>query len=169
LQNPLTQKCLSGHSQSWQCHAGAPTACSKCERDRKEAVKRAQRTLEEKLKWDERTQTHLKEVAKVEEDMEQIAQSMKDARLDSEQRAVLTQKRMDLAAAKERANRTQDSTSEEPLGISNNNHPKTRNLPVQKSSPTSPGSAISTPGQNLNLREHIEAAVKHNQSPSKTE
>jgi hypothetical protein len=132
-------------------------------------VKRAQRALEEKLKRDERTQTHLKEVAKVEEEMEQIAQSMKDARLDSEQRAVLAQKRTDLAAAKERANRTQDSPPEEPLGISKNDHPRTRNLPLKKSSPTSPGPAISTPGQHLNLREHIEAAAEHNRSPSKTE
>jgi hypothetical protein len=165
----LTQNCSSGHNQSWQCHSGAPPACSKCERDRKDAVKRAQRALEEKIKRDEKIQKHLKEVAKVEEEMEQITQSMKDARLDSEQQAILAQKRMDLAAAKERANRTQNSHQEDPLDIYNDNDPKPRNLPPKKSSQTSPGPATSTPDQHSKLREHIKTAVEHNKSPSKTE
>lgn len=165
----LTQKCFNGHNQSWQCHAGAPPACSKCERDRKEAVKRAQRALEEKLKRDEKIQKHLKEVAKVEEEIEQITQSIKDARLDSEQRVILAQKRMDLAAAKERANNKQNSHQKDPLGIYNDDYLKPRNLPFKKSSQTSPGPATSTPGQHSKLREHIKTAVEHNQSPSKTE
>lgn len=165
----LTQKCSNRHNQSWQCHAGAPPACSKCERDRKEAVKRTQRALEEKLKRDEKIQKHLKEVAKVEEEMEQITQSIKDARLDSEQKAILAQKRMDLVAAKERANRTQNSHQEDSLGIYNDELPNPRNLPLKKSPQTSPRLATSTPGQHLKLREHIKTAVEHNESPSKTE
>lgn len=165
----LTQKCPKGHSQSWQCHASALLACSKCERDRKEAVKRAQRALEENLKRDEKIQKHLKEVAKVEEEMEQIIQSMKDARLDSEQKAILAQKRMDLAAAKERANSSKNSHQEVPTDISDNGHPNPANLPLKKSSPTSPGPATSTPGQHSKLREHIKTAVEHNKSCSKTE
>lgn len=54
-------------------------------------------------------QKHRKELAKVEEELEQITQSMRDARLDSEQQAILVQKRMDLAAAKERKNMALDS------------------------------------------------------------
>jgi hypothetical protein len=165
----LTQKCSNGHNQSWQCYSGAPPVCFKCERDRKEAAKRNQRALEEKLKREEKIREHLKEVAKIEEETERITQSMKDARLDSEQKAILAQKRMDLAAAKERANSTQNSHQEDPLTIYNDGRPKPGNLPLKKSSQTSSGPATSTPGQQSKLREHIKTAVEHNKSPSKTE
>lgn len=165
----LTQKCCNGHNQSWHCHSGTPLVCPKCERDRKEAVKRAQRALEEKLKRDEKIQKHLKEVAMVEEEMEQITQSMKDVRLDSEQKAILAQKRMDLAAAKERAKRTQDSHQEDPLGISNDDNPKPRDQPLKQSSQTSLRPVTSTPGQHSKLREYIKTTAEHNKSPSKTE
>ncbi len=80
----LAQKCSNGHNQTWQCHAGAPPACSKRKRDRKEAVKKTQKALEEKLMRDEKIQKHLKEVTKIEEETEQITQNMKNARLDSD-------------------------------------------------------------------------------------
>ncbi|KAK4983645.1 hypothetical protein LTR50_007102 [Elasticomyces elasticus] len=144
-------------------------ACSKCEHDRKEAVKRAQRALEEKLIRDEKIRKHLKEVAKVEEEIEQITQSIKDARLDSEQTAILAQKRIDLAAARERANRTQNADDKDPLGIYNDDHLKPKTLPLNKFLQTSPGLATSTPSQHSKLREHITTAVEHNQSPSQTE
>lgn len=169
----LTQKCNNGHNQSWECHAGAPPACFKCERDKKEAVKRTQRAFEEKLKRDEKIQKHLKEVAKVEEELEQIAQSIKDARLDSEQKAILAQKQIDLAAAKERANRTQNSPQENPTAISNDDHSNPRNLPVNNPTKTLPAPlpapTTSTPGQHSKLREHIKSTMEHNKSPSKTE
>ncbi|KAK4981137.1 hypothetical protein LTR28_004189 [Elasticomyces elasticus] len=132
-------------------------------------VKRTQRALNEKLKRDEKIRKHLKEVAKVEEEIEQITQSIKDARLDSEQQAILAQKRIDLAAAKERASRTQNADHQDPLRIYNDDHLKPKTLPLNKSSQTSPGLATSTPSQHSKLREHITTAVEHNQSPSQTE
>ena len=128
----LTQKCSNGHNESWQCHTGAPPVCSKCERDRKEALKRAQRAHQEKLKQEEKLQNHLKEVAKLDEEMEQIFQSIKDARLDSEQKAILAQKRMDLAAAKQRANTTQNSGQEDSPDVYNDDHPNQKDLPLEK-------------------------------------
>lgn len=165
----LSQKCNIGHNQSWQCHAGAPLTCPKCEREKKEAVKKAQRVFEEKLKRDEKTRKHLMEVAKMEEEMERVIQSIKDARLDSEQRAILAQKQIDLAATKERALRTQNSPQEDSPAISNDDHTKPRNLPVQISPKTSPGPKISTSSQHSKLRGNIKAAVQHNESPSKIE
>ena len=165
----LTQKCSNGHNQSWQCHAGAPPACSKCERDKKEAGKRALRALEEKQKREEKLQKHLKEVAKLDEEMEQITQSIKDARLDCEQKAILAQKRIDLAAAKQRANTTQNSHQEVPQGVYNDDHPSPRGLPVKTPAQPSPGPATSTHGPHSKLREHIRTAVQHNGSPSRTE
>ena len=165
----MTRKCLNGHNQRWLCHAGAPTACVNCERDRKEAEKKAQKDFEEKLKRDEKIQRHLKEVAKIDEQMEQITQSVKDARLDSEQKAILTQKRKDLAAAKERANETQKSHQPDSPGIHNNDDPPSVDPLPEKSSPASSGPAASTPNKHSKLREHIKTAVEHNKSPSKTE
>jgi hypothetical protein len=185
----LTQKCSKGHNQSWQCHASAPPVCVKCERDRKEGEKKTQRALEEKRKRDEKTQKHLKEVAKLEEEMEQIAQSMRDARLDSEQKAILDQKRIDLTAARERATRAQKSHQKDQSGISNDDDPNPRKLPLQGSSQNPSGnsnedvpgprnlppnkSSQHAPGARPNhhskLRKHIQTAVEHNKSPSKTE
>lgn len=165
----LTQKCSNGHSQQWQCHAGVPKACQKCERDRKEAAKEAQRALEEKLKRDEKIQKHLKKVAKLDEEMEQITRSIEDARLDSEQKAILAQKQMDLSAAKERAQSAQNSHQEDPPGINNDRQPNPKDLLPKKSSPIPSGPVASTPSQHSKLRDEIMTAVKHNQSPSKEE
>lgn len=143
----LTQKCLNSHSQQWQCHASSPKRCQKCERDRKEAAKRAQRALEEKLKRDKKIQKHLKEVAKLDEEMEQITRSIEDARLDSEQKIILEQKRMDLAAAKERAQSLQDFYQKEPPGIYNNKKPNPKGLPPEKFLPIPLKPLTSTPSQ----------------------
>jgi hypothetical protein len=165
----LTQKCSKGRSQSWQCHASAPLACGKCERDRKEVEKSAQRALEEKRKRDEKNQKYLKEVAKVEEEMEQMNQKMRDARLDSEQNAILAEKRMDLAAARERANMAQNSRQEDPPGIYKDDKSNPTNLPLNKCSQIPPGPVTSPSVHQAKLREHIKTAVEHNKSPSMTE
>lgn len=165
----MTKKCDKGHNQSWQCHAGAPPACSKCERDKKEALKKAQRALEEKQKRDEKMRKHLEEVAKIDEEIERIAQSIRDARLDFEQQAILAQKQIDLAAAKERANKAQSSRQKNPIATSNDNHSSSGELPIRTSSQTSPAPTKSTRAQQSKLREHIKTAMKHNESPSQKE
>lgn len=165
----LAEMCNNGHNKSWQCHAGVPRTCLICERDKKEATKRAQRAFEEKVKRDEKIRKHLEEVAKIEEEMERITQSIKDARLNSEQNAILAQKRMDLAAAKERANRTQNPPQEDPVAIPNDDTSNPRNPSVNKSSITLLAPTKSTPGQHSKTREHIKTAVEHHESPSKTE
>lgn len=165
----LTQKCSNGHSQQWQCHAGVPNACPKCERDRKEAAKRALKALEEMQKRDEKIKNHLKEVAKLDEEMEKITRSMEDARLDSEQQAILAQKRMDLAAVKERAQKSQNSHQKDPPGIDSDQQANTNQLPAKKSTPMPSKPVASTPRHHSKLRDHIMTAVKHNQSPSKKE
>lgn len=165
----LTQKCNNGHNQRWHCHVGVPRVCPKCEHDKKEAAKRTQRALEEKLKRDEMIQKHLKEVAKVEEEIERINQGIKDARLDSEQKTILAQKQIDLAAAKERANGIQNLPQKEPTVISHDDHSNSRKLPVKNSSKTLPATTTSTPGEHLKLRECIKIAIEHKESPSKIE
>lgn len=167
---PLTQKCSKGHNKQWKCHQNAPKACQKCESERKDAEKRAQKDLQEKLKRDDKIQRHLKEVAKLDEEMEQIIRSMEDARLDSEQKAILAQKRIDLAAAKERAESSQKPQHIDPPSTHNEKQTNTTNVTPQKSSPVpSRPVTTSTPSQRSKLRDHLLAAVKHNLSPSKKE
>ena len=132
-------------------------------------MKRAQRALNEKLKHEENLQKHLKEDAKVEDEIERITQSINVARLDNEQRAILTQKRLDLAAVKERAKNAQNSKQKDPLAFRNGDDQTSRNEPNKKSSqtPLSTSPIISTSGQQPKLREHIKIAVEHIKSPSK--
>lgn len=165
----MTKKCDKGHNQSWQCHANAPPACSKCERDKKEAIKKAQRALEEQQQRDERIRKHQERIAKIDEEIERIAQSARDARLDSEQKAILAQKQLDLAAAKERANRAQNSHQDDSIATSNDQHSHPQGLPIRPSSKTTPAPTKPTQAQLSNLREHIKTAVKHNESDSMTE
>lgn len=166
----MTQKCSKGHNQQWKCHESPPKACHKCESDRKDAAKRAQKALEEKQKRDEKIQRHLKEVAKLDEELERTIRSMEDARLDSEQKAILAQKRIDLAAAKERAESSQKPQHKAPPITHNDKQTNPTNLPPQKSSPVpSRPVTTSTPSQRSQLRDHILDAVKHNQSSSKKE
>jgi DNA repair exonuclease SbcCD ATPase subunit len=165
----MTRRCSTGHNQQWQCHAGAPPVCPKCENDRKQAEKKAQRDLDAKIKREEKMQKHLKELAKIDEQMAQISQCMEDLRLDNEQRAALEQKRKDLEAAKERANMKQNPPPGNPLNIHHDDRPIPRNQAVKKTPNTSATPAQSTSNKHSDLREHLKIAAEHNKSRSKTE
>lgn len=121
------------------------------------------------MKRDEKIQKHLRKIEKIDEEMERLIQSTKDARLDSEQQAILAQKQMDLAATKERANKIKGTCQEDPLGIYNNSNPKPRIQPLKKNPQTSQRPATSTQDQHSGRRDQIRAVVEHNESPSKTE
>lgn len=165
----LSQKCSNGHNQSWKCHAGTPPVCPKCEKDRKEALKKAQRDLEEKLKREERSKEHLKAIAQLDEQMAQITLDMKNSRTDREQQAILAQKRKDLEALKDRANKKQESSQSDPLGIYDDDDPAPSKKALDKPSQKSSVPPNTAPQSHSNLREQIKTAVEHNKSPSKTE
>jgi hypothetical protein len=143
--------------------------CAKCENDRKQAVKKAQRDLATKIKREAKVLAHLNELAKLDEQMAQFTQRMEDLRLDNEQQAVLAQKRKDFEATKERANKTQNPLPGDPLGIYHDDCPKPRSQPVKKVPNTSTNPSKSAPNQQSNLRKHIKAAVEHNKSRSKAD
>jgi hypothetical protein len=96
-----------------QCDQGAsaPVSCQKYERERKETEKRPQKAAQDQQRRATRTQKHLKEVAKIQEDIDRVTQSMKDKRLDDEQDNALAQMKKDLAAAKALASRTMAESS----------------------------------------------------------
>lgn len=112
-QAPLSKNCVNGHKQSWKCYSGPPAACSRCEQDKKAAAKKAQKILEQNLKRDEETRRHLAEVRRLDDELEQTTQKMKDARQNAEQKAIIEQKGLDIEAAKERLNSVHISRQED--------------------------------------------------------
>lgn len=147
-----TQKCAKGHGQTWQCHQGAPPACPKCEREKRDLEKNAQKDFDEKVKREQRQQEHLKKLAKIDADIVKVTSQMNDTRLENEQHAVLAQKQKDLQSLRERANSAQASTLGDPLGIYDDNDSGPRKqvsskLPKAPISPSSSrsGAPITTP------------------------
>jgi hypothetical protein len=141
--------------------------CPKCENDKKKAVKKAQRDLDAKMRREANMQKHLKEVARLDEEIAQVTQEMENLRLDKEQRAILTQKQKDLEAAKERANRIKNSPAKDSPSISGDSDPSPRNEGIKKSSKSSTTPEKTTPHRPSNLQEHIKIAVAHSKSSSK--
>lgn len=165
----MGQKCTKGHKQSWRCSQRAPKACQTCERETKLAEKKARKVLEDNIKRDENKQKHLRAVAKIEEEIEDIVQRTKDSRIESEQSAVLAQKRKDLAAAKNRANAPpvilqQDNHSDDETVITTPPTAQSGKTEVITTKPSK--SKAESKNQ---LRQHIKTAVEHNKSASKTE
>ncbi|KAK2742940.1 hypothetical protein FQN57_005070 [Myotisia sp. PD_48] len=164
----LKQQCPNGHSQYWRCHTGAPQVCQKCERDKKQAVERAEKNLEEKLKLEAQAKAHLKEFSRIDAEIEQLHWETKEARLEFEQQAILRQKRKDLADAKERSNRklilsqaeSSSADGSEDDGLAPTGRPV---------SPQTTSSGVKCPPEHSKLREHIKKVVEHNKSSSKTE
>jgi hypothetical protein len=171
----LTQSCPKGHPQTWHCNEGAsaPVACQKCERERKETEKRARKVVEDQKRRDEKTQKHLNEVAKLQEQIEKITQSMKDKRLDDEHDHVLAQMRKDLAAAQDLASRTKN---EKPLprpSVTQANSSRDSAQPTPSITPGAQSTATSKPSGPVagkkTLQDHLNTCLVHNVSASKTE
>jgi hypothetical protein len=164
----LTQKCSNGHKQSWECRSGQPPVCSTCETNRKQAEKKARRDLEAKAKRDAKIQKHQKEIAALDEELARIKQSEEDLRLDTEQQAVLAQRKKDVQAARERAKKKQESAAP-PLGIHDDGHPRSTSSTTNKSQTSTTTPVKTEPRCNSNLREHIKIAVEHNKSNAQTD
>ena len=164
----LKQKCPKGHSQSWQCHSGAaPVACQKCERETKDAQRKLQRALEEQQRRDENLQRHLREVAKLQEEIDKVMQGIKDERLNAEQAAVLAQKKKDLAAARELANTASLKASQKATHVDKQKiTPHAVTIPAQGESSQAPHS---TPSKTATLQKSLKACLDHKSSASRTE
>jgi hypothetical protein len=169
----LKQKCTNGHTQSWQCHQGAsaPVACGKCQRERKEAERKAQKALEDQLRRDAADDKHRQESAKIQDEIERVAQEMKDINLDMERQAALNQLRIDLEAKKESANRVklkQSTKKDTDLGTQNPDL-----TAYADSSQPRPSSPSCPPNKTVNrtgkLQEHIKICLDRNNSQAKTD
>lgn len=168
----LKQLCSKGHSQTWQCNQGtsAPISCQKCEQERKEAEKRARKAAADQLKRDVKAHKHLREVAQIQEDIDEITQSIKDKRLNDEHKITLAQKKKDLAAAKALSSRIMSESSVPRLSTTTHSESnKNSSQPVPSS--TSQNQAVPPPAPNRKktLRSHIKTCLVHNVSAAKTE
>jgi hypothetical protein len=168
----LKQQCPNGHSQAWQCHQGAsaPVTCVKCERERKEAEKKARKALEAQQRRDAEDEKHRKEVAKLQEEIDRVTQDMKDGKLNAERQAFLAQLRSDLVAQKERANRVKVEPSPQIslAKVNTQNHDMTASAissqPVASSSRPKKASKRTD-----KLQGHLKICLDHNDSPAQTE
>ncbi|KZT00352.1 P-loop containing nucleoside triphosphate hydrolase protein [Laetiporus sulphureus 93-53] len=101
----LVDTCPKGHKLSWKCHQTKPPLCKKCEKDAKEDDERRQREFALKQKRDAEDQAHAKELQKIEDEIEQERQRIRDAQLAEERANALWQKQRDLQAMREMAAR----------------------------------------------------------------
>lgn len=167
----LKQLCSKGHSQTWLCNQGtsAPVSCQKCEQERKEVEKRARKAAADQQKRDAKNYTHLREVAQIQEDIDEITQGIKDKRLNDEHRITLAQKKKDLAAAKALSSRIMSESSVPRL--SNTHSESNKNSSQSVPSSTSHNQAIPplAPNGKKTLRSHINTCLVHNVSAAKTE
>jgi predicted RNase H-like nuclease (RuvC/YqgF family) len=102
-------------------------------------------------------------VTKIDEKMKRIAQNVEDARLNSEQKTIFAQKRMNLAAVKKRINKTQNSHQKDSIATFNDHHSHFEKLLVKIFSQTFSTLTKFTQTQQLKFREHIKTAMKHNE------
>jgi len=170
----LKQPCPKGHSQTWQCDQGAsaPVACQKCEHERKEADKRARKLAQDQQRRDAKAQKHLKDIAKIQEEIDNITQGTKDKILDEEHGIALAQKEKDLAAAKALASKAMNK-SPVPRSSAPHSKPDSTAQPASTSTLSNkqipPSSSIISSNSKKILKDHIKTAIVHNLSPSKTE
>ncbi|KAH8672057.1 NFX1-type zinc finger-containing protein 1 [Tricladium varicosporioides] len=125
----LTQKCPKNHPQSWHCHVGvSPISCQRCEHERRETVRKAQKALKQQEEREKNLQNHLKEMAKLQDEIDQVAQKMADSRIEAEQNAALAQRKKDLENAKELAKK---KISPPKNAQTNNPHPSVTSSKAQ--------------------------------------
>jgi hypothetical protein len=170
----LKQPCPKGHSQTWQCNKGAsaPISCQRCDLERKEADKRARKLAEDQQRRDAKAQRHLKDIAKIQDEIDNITQSMKDKSLDNEHGIALAQKKKDLAVAKALASKATNEPLAPHLSVTNskpNNPAQPASTSTLKNKPTPPSSSTIASNSKETLQDHLKTCLAHNVSPSKTE
>lgn len=172
----LRQQCSKGHTQKWHCHSGGPpSTCLTCDQERRDAERKVQKALKEKLRREEQKQRHLREVTKIQEQIDEVTEGMKDMQISADQKAVLEQKKKDLAAAKERASKKKVPPQNDNVSPGNNEQQTPKDTPKDTSKQTSkpPQASISSQKSSSVDLGDLDAILKncmaHNKSESKTE
>jgi len=119
---------------------------------------------------EQQAEKHLKEVAKIDDEIEQITQEMKFTQLSIEQQTILAQRRKDLAATKEKAKKPEMVRPVEfDLYSAGEDLKPAQNKHSRQNITTLPPKQKISDGTRSNLEEHLKKAVDHNKSSSKTE
>lgn len=175
LCNAIVQRrCPSGHTIRSQCHKDS-SSCSKCEHEKKEAAKQAQKDLDEQLRQDDMIQRHQKVVENIQKEIEKTQQEIQDTRLRSEQQAVLAQKRKDLSVLEDRLRQIKVNPPQYEPPVSPSPQPSTTSIltgtsPISTATSTQQSTTTSKlPNKKQNLQKHLQICLDHNSSASKTE
>lgn len=128
----MQSTCPKKHRYHWECHKGAPKSCPKCELEKQIEEQRNQRDFQLELKRQEIQRQHAKQLAEVQQKIEEQKQIMKDIADEKERQGVLAQKMKDLEQVQVMAERAKQPQS----------HPHLQMPPSDRS--RSPSSRLST-------------------------
>lgn len=156
----LKRKCSKGHSETWKCSDGAPKACKLCDKDAKDAQEALQKSARENVKRTEKIEKHVHRIAKLQAQIDEVTQSMKDAHLDAEQQAAFEQKRQDLEKMKQSASSPLPNRQHDIQASSDK--PSFGSTSGTKATHTS----VEVPTRKGKLQEHLKTCKTHNSSPS---
>ena len=151
--------CLKKHRYSWKCHKGAPISCPKCELEKRIEDERKRRDFELELKRQERQKEHARQLAEVQQKIEEQKRIMKDSAEEEERRNILAQKMHDLENLKEMAERPRQPQPHPPKSPS-----KILNSPTRESMPAE--AQTQDPAQANSLGN---SQIQHEQSAARDE
>ncbi|KAL9620613.1 MAG: hypothetical protein Q9160_004867 [Pyrenula sp. 1 TL-2023] len=94
----MHQTCSGGHKTSWQCYQKTPETCRKCENEKKAREKRQQQEFELEIQREERQRRYAKQLAEIDEEINQRRQTLKDHADQRARDAVIAQRKKELAS-----------------------------------------------------------------------
>lgn len=93
----MHETCSEGHRTSWQCYQKPPQTCRKCESERKAREKRQQQEHELELQREEKQRRYAKELADIEDSINQRRRVMKDHEDQRARDSVIAQRKKELS------------------------------------------------------------------------
>ena len=95
----LSIKCPVGHVQTWKCHKNSPKACGRCEKDAAEEELRKKKAFELKEKREKDAREYDEKMARLNEQIENQMQAVRDEQLAQARQMALQQRQRDLTNA----------------------------------------------------------------------
>lgn len=130
----LDTKCPDGHLQTYLCHEKKPTNCRTCERERQKQERKKKKDHELQQKREAEQRKHDAELARLEEELQQVRELRADQQRAAERKAALEQKIKDIELARTFAQ----------MSLASSQAQQTSTTPVAAASQPS-GAASSTP------------------------
>ncbi|KIX03284.1 uncharacterized protein Z518_06836 [Rhinocladiella mackenziei CBS 650.93] len=114
--------CAKKHRYSWRCHRGPPKICPKCEREQQIENEKKRRDFELELRRQERQNQHARQLAELQQKIEEERGILKDIADEKERQSTLAQKVKDLETLRSKTERARQSRAEPPTTWSRDAH-----------------------------------------------